>query len=274
MATATALLPTNFGGDADFRTWAQGVHAHLAALGLVQAADTGQINLATVARPATTSTAAGYEIWRFADALQATLPVYIKIEYGTFTSVDRPAVWITVGTGTNGAGTINGQAGARQSLGQGNSDAALTTRNVQASGDTGRVSMAFSPAVGANGYAFFVERPKDSAGNRTADGIATVTITGSGSPVCQMIPAIGSVPAIGNASLIPQSGGLSAVGVDIAVAPILCFLGKVLYTWIGTMNSVDITGDATFAAQMFGAAHTFRTHRTTASPGILAFLWE
>jgi hypothetical protein len=45
----------------------QGIAAQIAAMGLVQTSDTGQINWVTVARPAL-NTIAGYEIWRFNDA--------------------------------------------------------------------------------------------------------------------------------------------------------------------------------------------------------------
>src|SRR3954452_19330861 len=96
--------------DAEFRTWGSAIGPQIAAMGLVQTADTGQINWATVLRPGL-NTSAGYEIWRFADALQATKPVFIRIEYGIAAVTDRMRIIARVGTATDGAGTLTGQVG-------------------------------------------------------------------------------------------------------------------------------------------------------------------
>src|SRR5260221_233749 len=113
MATSgPTQLPAYFNTDTDFRNWIIGVHNALAAVGLTNTADTGQINTVTVTKPVATQTAAGFEIWRFSDALQATVPIFIKVEYGV-AGVLRPAMWITVGTTTNGAGTLGGQLTSR-----------------------------------------------------------------------------------------------------------------------------------------------------------------
>lgn len=105
--------PTQTNSDATFRTWIQKIQAGLLACGLVQASDTGQIDSSTVTMPGTNNTSQGYEIWKFNDSLQATAPIYFKIEYGSATGSSTPSFWVTVGTGSDGAGTINGQAGTR-----------------------------------------------------------------------------------------------------------------------------------------------------------------
>lgn len=101
--------------DALFRSWGSMINAALSGIGLVQASDTGQINWTTVTWPGTVSTAAGYEIWRFNDSLQSTAPVFVKVEYGRWTGFTFSvyALWITIGTGTNGAGTITGTSTTR-----------------------------------------------------------------------------------------------------------------------------------------------------------------
>jgi hypothetical protein len=86
MAIDIRNLPAFLADDATFRAWGSGIAAQIAAMGLVQTSDTGQINWVTVARPAL-NTIAGYEIWRFNDALQATKPVFIRIDYGTSSPV-------------------------------------------------------------------------------------------------------------------------------------------------------------------------------------------
>jgi hypothetical protein len=99
--------------DSTFRTWGASIGNTMVALGLARASDTGQINWASVVRPGTTSTSAGFEMFVLTDTLQATYPVFIKMEYGTAGSTTLPMIWVTVGTGSNGAGTLTGVVGTR-----------------------------------------------------------------------------------------------------------------------------------------------------------------
>lgn len=92
--------------DAAFRAWAQMIHDGFEAVGLVQTADTGQIDLVTVATPGSNGTYAGYEIWRFDDADQATEPIYFKFEYGRGGGANFTALRTSVGLGSNGSGTL------------------------------------------------------------------------------------------------------------------------------------------------------------------------
>lgn len=106
--------------DATFRTWGSALKASIAtviAAGgfLAQTADTGQINWASVTRPAT-NTAAGYEVYAFADALAGSAPIVFKLEYGTGSAATGAQMWITVGTGSNGSGTITGVMVARRTF--------------------------------------------------------------------------------------------------------------------------------------------------------------
>lgn len=118
VSTATNLDHTS---DAGFRAWvAEIVTALFTTLSLTQTADTGQINPATVNRPApgaSPGTSGGYVIGRFNDTLQSTSPIFFKIEFGTCSNgATVPQMWITVGTGSNGSGTITGTATARSSV--------------------------------------------------------------------------------------------------------------------------------------------------------------
>lgn len=107
MTTYTYSSTVAHANDANFRAWGLDYSDALTAVGLLKTADTGQIDWATVARPGT-NTAAGYEIRTFADALQSTAPVYIKFEYGTGASATRPQIWISIGSGSDGAGNLTG----------------------------------------------------------------------------------------------------------------------------------------------------------------------
>jgi hypothetical protein len=93
--------------DASFRAWGSELSAAFTSVGLTKTADTGQIDWLTVARPGT-STDAGYEIWRFNDAAQATHPIFFKLYYGTGTTATYPRMWAQVGQGSDGAGNLTG----------------------------------------------------------------------------------------------------------------------------------------------------------------------
>jgi hypothetical protein len=118
MATSSPLTPIDHTSDAGFRTWGNELMtALITTLGLTQTTDTGQLAfpMTVTTRPAI-NTAAGYYIIRFNDTLQSTVGVFIKVELGTFASATVPGLWITVGTGTDGAGNITG-GGVRTACG-------------------------------------------------------------------------------------------------------------------------------------------------------------
>lgn len=127
MTTASWSTGSIHNSDANFRIWGKEISDQLQAMsgtpGLVKTADTGQINWATVTRPGT-STNAGYEIYYLNDSLHGTAPIYFRIDYGTNTVAGNPRVQLTVGTSTNGAGTIGGIATAARAW---NANAASTS---------------------------------------------------------------------------------------------------------------------------------------------------
>ncbi|MER3499770.1 MAG: hypothetical protein C4308_14680, partial [Chitinophagaceae bacterium] len=92
--------------DAEFRAAAQFLANTLEAGGIIKTADTGQINLATATFPTANDTVAGYEIRRFSDSLQSSAPIFLKFEYGRGFAVYEMALFLTIGTGSSGAGNI------------------------------------------------------------------------------------------------------------------------------------------------------------------------
>ena len=109
MATSVQSSTWTNADDAGFRAWGSAISAGLAAVGLVKVPVTGTVNWATAVRGATVASW-GFEIWRFDDALQATHPVFIKVEYGAGNSStvgqSVPQLWVTIGKGSDGAGGI------------------------------------------------------------------------------------------------------------------------------------------------------------------------
>jgi hypothetical protein len=182
MSAANFTVAGDNGNDAGFRAWGSAVSAALAALGFVQTADTGQINWTTVTRPLAINTAQGYEVWRFADTLQATAPIFVKLEYGSGVSaIVTPGLWVTVGTGSNGAGTITGSdiAGvtgavtARQQVAVSGAVAAPATLSYATTDADKSVLQLFlwpNATSSQQGLYLLVERTRDWSGQPTGDG--------------------------------------------------------------------------------------------------------
>jgi hypothetical protein len=104
-----AAVDNLFASDAEWRAWCQEIDTALKASGfLVAAADTGQIDLTTAVRGAI-NTYSGYKIYRANDVLQATKPMFLKVEYGVAGAITRPLLRFQMSTATNGAGALSGQ---------------------------------------------------------------------------------------------------------------------------------------------------------------------
>lgn len=205
MATTTFACASDNTSDATFRAWVSALVGALTAV-LVQTADTGQINVATVTRPATVNTSAGYVILRFSDALQATRPIFIKVEFGTGSNPTvastLPQLWLTVGKGSDGAGNITGVLLARVNLSNSGANASVSgTTNVEsgvASGGDGWA--AFIPWIGHPGstaqvpLAFFIIE-------RVSNGDGVVVTVPHGAAV---LTAPGKLIDTGNSSLVPR----------------------------------------------------------------------
>ena len=182
--------------NAEFRKWVQGIHDALAACGLVQTADTGQIDIATVALPGT-STYGGYEIWRFDDALQATAPVFLKIEYGTGSSTTRPSIRITVSSATDGAGNPSGNIYLAALVPSGSMASSSTEYASYASGDGSSINVILypTPMLAGSLGGFSISRSCDTSGAYNGDALAIVS-HGANSPVYQVVGIDGSDPSV------------------------------------------------------------------------------
>jgi hypothetical protein len=108
--------------DTAFATYATGdnvdvfkkVFDGLVSVGVTQTTDTGQLDLTTA--PAAVFSNSGYNygytVHKIEDSLFSTYPLYLKIDYRNVgvsnASAMAPKFIFTVGTGTNGSGTITG----------------------------------------------------------------------------------------------------------------------------------------------------------------------
>lgn len=179
MTTASWSTVLDQTSDAAFRAWGSELSTKFAAVGMVQTADTGQINWTTVTR-ASTNTAAGYEIWRLSGSA-----LYFKIEYGSGSATTTPSLWITVGTGSNGTGTITGQSSTRTQVGSPSTAIISTVTSYQSylCATASYFGLAWKIGSGSAGFArqFIVAaQTVDNTGAASSVGYYVLANTGSG----------------------------------------------------------------------------------------------
>lgn len=269
---------TSISSDADFRAFGSGLSTLLAAMGLVQTADTGQINWTTVTRPGVQNTAAGYEIWRFNDTLQATAPVYLKLEWGIGPGnggyLQAMSMWVTIGTGSNGTGSLTGQVGGRRQFsqyGDASSPGVMTGATHYVSAANNRLCAAFAPAYGSgakSAFGFSVERAKDATGADDGTGVfrhvwgfttgGATTFAGSAH---QFLPfPTGSAGGEDVAPPVASHGQGSAVaGADVGVFPVFPAWGilKNPSTNLIVYKTSDIGALATISVPLYGTNRTY-----------------
>ncbi len=270
--------------DAEFRAWGSALSTALAAVGLVKTADTGQIDWTTVAKPTATNTAAGYEVWRFADTLQSTAPIFIKIEYGTGSTAAYPQIWVTVGQSSNGSGTIGSVMADRAALAS-LINSATTYPCYVSSGDGSMLAIVMWAGGTALAPVIVIDRSRDSTGAPSADGIIATSTQTAG--VLSTSSAIGTYTRGMRAAsystlattvgLIPVSvpqtiggvalggGGTLAVG---SVGPVFPWTAWVPATppWqvLAALSWTDDPGGV-FTARVLGRDRTYRSIPITAA---------
>lgn len=193
MATrvSKAIQPTN-NVDADLRAWSKFIYDTMIDGGWVQTADTGQINFTTVTKPTAVNQARGYIIMRMNDTLQATVPIYVRIDFGSSGAINSMGVWITIGAGSDGAGNITTKyfdsptASAPPIGTNSNSSTVVRPMSFGSAGDSGsRVHICVGLDIDAAGasfaVAFSLERTKSGSGADDASGIVLYYATSSAS---------------------------------------------------------------------------------------------
>lgn len=174
MATLTRSVAPSNTLVADFRLWAQYVHDSFI-LGMVDTLATGSVDIATMAIPTAQNESKGFKVYRFDDALQATYPVFVKVEFGSGTSAGPPGLWFTIGKTHDGAGTLTNILQARTQIQWGAQVNTLSP--CYSSGNTAqaRVGIVLWSALSTtySSY-FFLERSKNAAGQDTGDGLILI----------------------------------------------------------------------------------------------------
>ena len=294
MATDSRALPAYFSSSTDFQNWCQGIHAQLANCGLVNTSDTGQINNATVSAPSAASTSQGYEIWRFNDTLQSTTPVYLKLEYGSGAASTTPSLWLTTGTGTNGAGTLTGAVMTRRQIPVATGSSSGVTLTSYCSGDGSRIALCtnYNPSAVGSAMLMIVDRSRDGANNTTSDAICQ--FTGAASSPFQSIQLIygsnvssaisgnifGLQPGVESANGV-YGGGVASVGANVVLMPWFVIVGQLRYMLAGAHYVASTISALTqISVSTLGGTHTYITLPSLSNYGqssnsdAFAMIWE
>ena len=265
MATATSNRVHDNSSVANFKSWAQAISAAFAAFGWIQAADSGQVNWSSLA--SVPSNAYVYEIWKANDAQAATLPIFVRVEYGYSATVVR--IRVTVGTGSDGSGTINGGVvtSAPWQLTQLETNNGAITYPCYFSGDAGEFRMfLWQNTSSATAVIFGIERAKDSSGAKTADYFTALSACAqnyNGHKFQSVLSASLVAPAnTGVGCWLTAQASLTTAAFNSIVAafPVFPFIGQLGNPMLGYAAAVsaDVADGATATiSSMYGGTHTY-----------------
>lgn len=273
MTTQTYIDVIDHTSDAGFRAWAGALHQAILDCGLIDPGDSGQADFDTVPRPGTNTYV--YRIYRFDDTQQGSAPVFIRIEYGTASQAARPAIQVTVGTGSDGSGNITSPIISNQGISVGNvtpdSGTNYTTRVCVVDG-----CFWFAQALGSQGgacHAFFsAYRSVGSDGVANGDAIAIIR-RGGGAATSPLLSVVyryqtASTHTMTNGSWCLIAGGLtsSLVGGSAQVFKHYVVLPRVRpVPWLFTVIHSEFGNNTQFQATPVGA--TQRNYVSLGSEG-------
>lgn len=275
MATLTGTHVCDNSTLAHFKDWAQSISTAFSTFGWTQTTDTGQVNWTTIASVPAASNYV-YEIWQAADTQASTTPIFIKVEYGSGSSgATRPSLRITVGTSSNGSGTITGSIISSAPWYPGGTSGGApaqgsTLFNCYYSGDAGEIRIYMWSSTSLTlGTVFAIERSKDSSGNKTTDYFTVITVDDLNFNANQQ--SILTSGLIGNldgglVALASTSGNSTgAFNGTVCAFPAFPIIGKVGNPMLGLMTAIasDVTYQTVVTvASMYGGTHTYITFKS------------
>ncbi len=202
------------------------IHAALVAGGWAQTSDTGQVSWASFDGVPAANVVLAFEVWRMNDALASTAPVFIKLEYGITTSYTTPLVWLTIGTGSDGAGNITGVIFPATPLSR-TSDGGYVIVPSYVCGGPSWLACSLWPSHGGYAMCFVIERTKDAVGADTDQGVmfATCSVGNVSAYICAQRAYFTGVPTtlFTKWNVLTPPGISGAWSPDINVYPVRCW---------------------------------------------------
>jgi hypothetical protein len=268
---------------ANFKAWAQPISAWFATAGWLQSSDTGQVNWSSIAS-VPGSNAFVYEIWEPNDGLTN---FFLKVEYGNSGAANSPALRLSIGTATNGAGVLTGMVmGPYTTLLTGITPPSTTiTYPCYFSGAAGRVSnLLWRTAPNNAPQAFAIERSVNAAGGYTGAHVTLLAVGnynngGSWQGLTQqtLIFGVGVAPAQCSGGEGNQVGGLAVRTFNANTGASSNFAGAVPFdttapmigyfdypiTSFGFGNTANYTEGQVFTTTLYGSTRTYIATRTS-----------
>ena len=287
-------LPRSASND-EFRAWGSMISNMFANSGLVAQTGIGEINWTTVAMPGAAYAVQGYEVWRFADALQSTYPVYFRVDYGSGQTNNRPAMWFTIGSGIQSNGNLTGVRSPITYTGNGHSllagaNSSANTLLTYYCGDTSRFVIAWCAAgTGANSMLHMfasMERTVDANGSPTGDGVLLAFSDYNVRKQVAWQRTIGDYTAVEESWGILMPNTTSGVsGSNTAVYPLFHAAGPYLNPGLNLLSYFqgDFTANTSNALTFYGTSHTYMplgnaaihtTSRRAGAASTLMIRWE
>lgn len=263
MATkfSSALQMTN-STDALFRAWCQFVADTLTNGGWLDNGDTGQLTISTATHPTLTNTVVGYRVYKMNDTLQATKPCVMKLQFGSGAAANTPVLTVTIGTGSDGAGTITGTLCGPLAVTSALNGTNAT--NSYGSANTNRFQiLLFVRNAATDSLLFSIERTHDgTTGADTGDGfLVTWQNTTPGSVTNWVNSTPGSQPPAENGFTVVLSNvSISSFGSNTGVGFPLHYKGYVQPVAIGVIivNKGDFLAGAQPTVSVYGTSHTYQ----------------
>lgn len=264
MATRkTSILFSNV-SDVAYDAWATEIEDALIAFGWTVASDTGQTDPhSNPARP--TAGTFKYRIYEPADGLQTgATKYYLKFEYGSDGgSIQSPKCAFSVGTGTNGAGTLTGLVIGRYLFPLSNIASETVPTFWYFSGDIDRFTwVANAVADARHNFIMTVERTKDATGVNSADGVTLIQAV-LADDFHQRSLAFGvglgwETSAVGRFLTLNNSQFNQTIPI-CQIEPLLAGFGNPMTT-IGLFSNADIgNGQIEFETELYGATRNMLT---------------
>lgn len=274
----------------------------------VTEAETATGTLALSPTPTGNSTVAGgtvYEIWKSADALTSTLPMFVRMDYGNFTAPTASAtiyLTITVGTATDGSGNIVGSNNFTtanvgvipQTIGSTAKitlvNGSTTPDNANAvfsylSGTSGTLTFALWPgsvpsSATAAGCFVMVERSKDSSGNDTGSYFTLVTLGANVNNASTLLTQSTVISGVNGfiavaenhpVFLAPYGPSSGEYNGSIYLSPLYPIIGFVGNPHLGILigKASDWTDTSSFQATLYNTAHTYMAFTAGGTSGKL-----
>jgi hypothetical protein len=280
MATQQLQLVCDSSTLANFKAWAQPISNWFRTAGYIDTGDSGQLNGAGNNGWASVSVVPGsavfyYEMFKTSDAYTQ---FFVKVEYGNVTGTNCPSIRLSLGTGSNGSGTLTGYFTSALVCNLTNFTPPSTTTQYECNFCYGAGSMIavmmWRNGTGNSQQIFAIERSLDSNGNYT-NGYVTLFVGGYhvSVPFVQqtLVFGVGAVQLFSGSGTSQGRSGLFTRAVPQAVVTSSTFNGSIGFdtstpyvgkwdspcTVIGSAAPTDIAEGVTFTVTLYGNTRTY-----------------